>query len=421
MMLRRNKRRRAGPYNRRSSRFALGLLVYLVLTIVVFNLVWRYTPRLADRIGGIENGWLQFGIYFVVYIVLTLAGVMAGRRVPLRLRREALLRLIFAGGATLSFVVAVYQARFGTGLSATYFSVGILGTFTGALIATQHYFGLIELNSPPAPEVMAEVMHAHERVALADTPWDHVKRLLEMLLSLALIVLSLPISVMLAMAIWLQDPGPLLHAKVVVTRGGRSFRQLKLRSMIKDAEQATGAIPAALDDQRITPFGQALRRTHIDELPQMINIALGQMSLVGPRPERTIFVRRHIRTMPRYASRHAVRPGLAGMAQVYGDYYSTPREKLRYDLLYIRRRSFGLDLSLLLTATMIGLVGIWPGMNRGRRLFTIRRQEERWQRAYEALHGAPPVLPRSERLPSGSERTMASERISDVQDHTPAG
>jgi hypothetical protein len=110
------------------------------------------------------------------------------------------------------------------------------------------------------------------------------------------------------------------------------------------------------------------------------------------------------------------------MAQVYGDYYSTPREKLRYDLLYIRRRSFGLDLSLLLTATMIGLVGIWPGMNRGRRLFTIRRQEERWQRAYEALHGTPPPeLPRSPRTPSSTERAMASERISDVQDHTSAG
>jgi lipopolysaccharide/colanic/teichoic acid biosynthesis glycosyltransferase len=313
-------------------------------------------------------------------------------------------------------VVAVYQARFGTGLSATFFAVGLLGTFGGVLIATQWFFGLVEINSPPSPEITQAVLRAHQGVALANTLWDHLKRLLEILLSVTLMILSLPISVMLAMAIWLQDPGPLLHAKVVVTRGGKSFRQLKLRSMIKNAEQATGAIPAALDDQRVTPFGQALRRTHIDELPQMINIALGQMSLVGPRPERTIFVHRHLKAIPKYAGRHAVRPGLAGMAQVYGDYYSTPREKLRYDLLYIARRSFGLDLKLFLTATLIGLVGMWPGMNRGRRLFTDRRQEERWRRAYEALHGGPPPA-----APPPEHRPPRRERLSDVQDHTTAG
>jgi len=286
-------------------------------------------------------------------------------------------------------VVAVYQARFGTGLSATYFTVGVLGTFAGVLLATRRYFGLIEINAPPSPEAVAEVLQAHQHVVLAEDTWDHLKRGVELLLSLAMIILSLPISVLLAMVVWWQDPGPLLFAKIVVTRGGSSFRQFKLRSMIKDAEQATGAIPAALDDQRVTAFGQVLRRTHIDELPQMINIARGEMSLVGPRPERTIFVRRHLTSMPHYTLRHAVRPGLAGMAAIYGDYYSTPREKLRYDLLYIRRRSFGLDLRLFLNATLVGLVGRWPGMNRGRRLFTARRQEQRWREAYEALHGGP--------------------------------
>jgi len=381
--------RPSNPYERRSSRFAFGLLGYFILTIVLFYLVWSYTPRLADRVGGIDNGWLQFGIYFVIYIGLIRGATVAGRRVAVRLRRETLLRLCFAAGATLSFVVAVYQARFGTGLSATYFTVGVLGTFAGVLLATRRYFGLIEINAPPSPEAVAEVLQAHQHVVLAEDTWDHLKRGVELLLSLALIILSLPISVLLAMVVWWQDPGPLLFAKIVVTRGGSSFRQFKLRSMIKDAEQATGAIPAALDDQRVTAFGQVLRRTHIDELPQMINIARGEMSLVGPRPERTIFVRRHLTSMPHYTLRHAVRPGLAGMAAIYGDYYSTPREKLRYDLLYIRRRSFGLDLRLFLNATLVGLVGRWPGMHRGRRLFTARRQEQRWREAYEALHGGP--------------------------------
>jgi len=192
------------------------------------------------------------------------------------------------------------------------------------------------------------------------------------------------------MIIWLQDPGPLLVAKVAVTRGGGSFRQLKLRTMIKNAEQSTGAIPAAPGDARVTRLGRLLRRTHIDELPQIFNILLGQMSLVGPRPDRTIFACRNLRTLPRYAQRHTVRPGLAGLAQVYGDYYSVPREKLRYDLLYIRRRSFMLDLKLLLSATLLALFGAGPAMSRGRRAFTEARQESRWRRAYEALHGGEP-------------------------------
>ncbi len=96
------------------------------------------------------------------------------------------------------------------------------------------------------------------------------------------------------------------------------------------------------------------------------------------------------------------------MAQVYGDYYSTPREKLRYDLLYIRRRSFGLDLKLFMSATLLGLIGLWPGMHRGRRAFTLRRQEERWRKAYEALHGGEPdASPQPPALaPTINERTL---------------
>jgi lipopolysaccharide/colanic/teichoic acid biosynthesis glycosyltransferase len=244
-------------------------------------------------------------------------------------------------------------------------------------------------------------------VVIANDLWDHLKRAIELVLSVALIILSLPISILLAMVVWVQDPGPLLFAKIVVTRGGGSFRQLKLRSMIKNAEHATGAIPAALVDARVTWLGHALRRTHIDELPQMINIARGEMSLVGPRPERVRFVRQHLEKWPRYRCRHAVRPGLAGMAQVYGDYYSTPREKLRYDLLYIRRRSFGLDLKLFVSAMLLGLIGVWPGMHRGRRAFNARRQEQRWRAAYEALHGGEPEAQSAKRKAQSAKRENA--------------
>lgn len=388
MSIQRPARQTEPAYDRRSTRFALGLFAYLVLTFVVFGLVWRYMAPLADRVGHIEYGWLRFTIYFAVYaIVVAVIDLGVCRSFQAR-RREGVLRTTFLGMMTLSVAVAFYQARFGTGLSATYFLVGVLGAFAGSLFATHHYFGLVEVNAPPSPAVIDEVRRGHARVVLANDLWDHAKRAIELVLVLILIICSLPISILLAMAIWIQDPGPLLFAKIVVTRGGGSFRQLKLRSMVKDAEQETGAVPAALDDKRITWLGRALRRTHIDELPQMINIALGQMSLVGPRPERTIFVQRHLRQWPNYASRHSVRPGLAGMAAIYGDYYSVPREKLRYDLLYIKRRSLGLDLKLFVIALLASLVGVWPGMHRGRRVIIERRQEERWQRAYLALHGA---------------------------------
>ena len=399
------------PYRRRSALFGLSLLLYLGLTIAIFDIVWFYMPHLADRVGHIEYGWLRFSIYFTVYACFTfVASVILPRFLPRRINRENTLRLSFVAGITLSLAVAGYQNRFGTGMSATYFITGVLGAFMGVLVATQRSFGLIEVNDPPPPEVIAEVEREHADIVIANDLWDHLKRVLEVVLALALIVLSLPISILLAMVIWMQDPGPLLFAKIVVTRGGRSFKQLKLRSMVKNAEQATGAIPAALADVRVTPLGQALRRTHIDELPQMINIAWGDMSLVGPRPERVRFVRQHLQKWPRYRFRHAVRPGLAGIAQVYGDYYSTPREKLRYDLLYIRRRSFGLDLRLFLSATSLGLLGLWPGMHRGRRAFTARRQEERWRKAYEALHGGEPDTPSAHPATAQppADRTLAS-------------
>jgi lipopolysaccharide/colanic/teichoic acid biosynthesis glycosyltransferase len=376
-------------------RFAFGLLAYLVLSVLTFALVWRYTREIAYRVGGIDQAWLQFGIYGLIYVVLISGVILAIRRLPLGLSREWQLRLAFLAGATLSFAFAFYQARFGTGLSATYFTVGLLGTFATVLAATGRTFGLVEVVARPSAQLIAEVERAHAGMVLAEGLWDRAKRLLELLLSVLLILVSLPISVPLSMAVWWQDPGPLLIAKVAVMRGGRSFNQLKLRSMVKNAEGRTGPVPAAPDDRRITRLGSFLRRTHIDELPQMINIARGEMSLVGPRPERTVFVHRHLQTISGYARRHAVRPGLAGLAQVYGDYYSTPREKLRYDLLYIRRRSFGLDVKLFGAAVLIALLGIHPTRRRPvHRLGSADCQDRRWQRAYAALRGdAAPVTP----------------------------
>lgn len=389
---------------RRPRRFALGLLVYLLLTVATFALVYRYAVRIAALYGyDIKQKWLQFGLYFLIYFAFAVAACLSlqllasiyarASRLDRRPSTETILRLAFLAALTLNTIVALYQRRFGNMVGANYFLVGALGSYAGVLEMTRRRFGLVETISQPSAELRAAVEAAHAGITVVRTTWDTVKRWLELVVALVVIVVSLPISLPLAVLTWLSDPGPLLVAKVAVKQGGRSFRQFKLRTMVKKAEELTGPVPAAPEDERVTPIGLLLRRTHIDELSQMINIALGDMSLVGPRPERTVFVARHLAAIPGYAQRHSVPPGLAGLAQVYGDYYSTPQQKLRYDLLYVRRRGPGLDARLLAAAVLMALFGIQP-RRRGRRRRPSQATVERWRRAYEALRGErPPVSP----------------------------
>ena len=390
--------------------FGFLFLTWLLLTVLTFRVVSRYMINVAALYHyDIENVAVQFGLFFALFAGFAIAAAAALSLVPIGLSRENQLRLAFAAGVTLSLIVAVYQSRFGADKLVNYAVVGSLGTFVATLVLTRRQYGLIEVIARPSHEVLVEVLAAHDGVPVADAAWDRAKRLVEAAISLLIVVVSLPISVPLAMVVWLQDPGPLLVAKVAVKRAGASFNQFKLRTMRKNAELNTGPIPAAPDDARVTWLGGVLRRTHIDELPQMVNILLGDMSFVGPRPERTVFVHRHLAAIDGYAQRHSVRPGLAGMAQVYGDYYSTPRQKLRYDMLYIRRRGPALDLRLFGAAVLIALFGVRLGRPRGQRYGDHKRHErERWGRAYEALRGesvpeAKPESFRDQEAAEGSE------------------
>jgi lipopolysaccharide/colanic/teichoic acid biosynthesis glycosyltransferase len=134
------------------------------------------------------------------------------------------------------------------------------------------------------------------------------------------------------------------------TRLGRSFRPFvvyKVRTMRRDAEVGTGPVLAAQNDDRVTGAGRVLRRTRLDEVPQLINVLRGEMSLVGPRPERPVFVRQFMREIPGYGRRFGVKPGLTGPAQVAESYHATAREKLVHDLDYRERASLGYDLRVL--------------------------------------------------------------------------
>jgi lipopolysaccharide/colanic/teichoic acid biosynthesis glycosyltransferase len=193
-----------------------------------------------------------------------------------------------------------------------------------------------------------------------------VKRALDVLLSGAGLVLSLPIWAVVAAAVKLEDGGPVFFAQERVGRGGRVFRVLKFRSMIPDAEARAGALQAAEHDPRVTRVGRWLRATAMDELPQLLSIFRGDMSFVGPRALRPgeIEVRgdgRHeaLEDVPGFAERCRVPPGLTGVAQIYAPRDIPRRQKFRYDRVYIRRRSFWLDLRLIALSFWITFRGTW--------------------------------------------------------------
>lgn len=232
-------------------------------------------------------------------------------------------------------------------------SAAFLGSFSGGLIATGIADGLWEDNSPPSPGVQEWVIRKHAQVVPLLKPSPFSKRLLDILISGLGLVVTSPIWLASLLLIWLEDPGPVLFVKNSVGKGGKNFRQYKLRTMVRRAEEATGPVMAQEGDERVLMSGKFLRKTALDELPQLLNILLGEMSIVGPRPQRTVLVYEYLQEIPEYALRHQVLPGLAGLAQVAGDYYLTPRQKLRFDRLYIQHQSIGFDFRLLLAAFLI--------------------------------------------------------------------
>jgi exopolysaccharide biosynthesis polyprenyl glycosylphosphotransferase len=182
-----------------------------------------------------------------------------------------------------------------------------------------------------------------------------LKRLLDLAGGSLLFAASLPVMALCALAVRVTSPGPVLYRQTRVGRGQRPFILHKFRTMRADAETAGGEVLAMPDDPRLTPIGGFLRRYRLDEFPQLWNVLVGEMSLVGPRPERPGFVQRYLREVAGYAERFSLAPGLTGLAQVNGDYHSSAQNKLRYDLAYMANWSFWLDVSILLRTLKIVL------------------------------------------------------------------
>jgi len=193
-----------------------------------------------------------------------------------------------------------------------------------------------------------------------------LKRPFDFILSLTGVILSAPLWILFSLLIILEDGWPVFYYQERVGKGGKIFKAMKFRSMIKDAEKDTGPVQAVENDPRITRIGMILRATAMDELPQLINILKGDMSFVGPRSlrpkEKEVYGNpdeTNIEDVPGYKERLAVRPGLTGVAQVYLPTDALRKEKFRYDLDYIRNQSFLLDLKLIILSFWITFRGKW--------------------------------------------------------------
>jgi exopolysaccharide biosynthesis polyprenyl glycosylphosphotransferase len=174
-----------------------------------------------------------------------------------------------------------------------------------------------------------------------------IKRLFDVVLAAILLVVTAPVMAIVALAVRLTSRGPVIFRQTRVGRDGQAFTIFKFRTMHEEAEMETGPVLATPGDPRVTLLGRVLRATRFDELPQLWNVLRGDMSFVGPRPERPEFVDGYVRDIQGYTERFKVRPGLTGYAQVNGEYHTSAPTKLKYDLAYIHNRSLWLDLRIL--------------------------------------------------------------------------
>ena len=215
----------------------------------------------------------------------------------------------------------------------------------GGMARTEHMYGL------PLIEVLPEPMQAWEQ---------SLKRLFDLIVAFVVLVVGLPLWVLLSLLVRLTSPGPAIYRQIRIGQHGKPFTMLKFRTMGEHAEADTGPVWASEDDPRYTPIGRWLRKTRFDEIPQFWNVLKGEMSLVGPRPERPFFVEKLAKEIPLYSRRHRVKPGITGWAQVKWKYDSDLKDvqqKVKYDLFYIENMSLRKDLQILFRTVYTALKG----------------------------------------------------------------
>lgn len=244
-----------------------------------------------------------------------------------------------------------------------------------------------------------------------------IKRTIDIVCALVLLIPASPFMLLTALAVKLYDGGPVLYKQIRCTRDGRKFSILKFRSMRTDAEKDGVARLARKNDDRITPVGRMIRKCRLDELPQLFNILRGDMSFVGPRPERPEIIEQYLEIMPEFAYRLKVRAGLAGFAQVYGKYNTSPYDKLKLDLTYIENYSVWLDIKLMILTIK---VLFWPDSTEGveaEQITALRREQDQEKKpagkelTENPSEGKEPLGNQSERKESLEDKSAGKESL----------
>ncbi len=202
-------------------------------------------------------------------------------------------------------------------------------------------------------------VQAYKSIAKQETKinsYDVFKRMMDIVLALIGLIIGIPLIIIFGIAIVLETPGGIFYTQERLGKRGKVFKIYKLRSMVSNAEE-NGAQWAKKNDSRITKVGSFIRKTRIDEIPQLFNVLKGDMSIIGPRPERPIFTEKFNKEIPGFINRLQVKPGITGWAQVNGGYEITPKEKQELDMYYIENRSFKLDLLIIFKTIKVVLTG----------------------------------------------------------------
>lgn len=199
-------------------------------------------------------------------------------------------------------------------------------------------------------------------INLENTNWYQrgLKRIFDLILTIPFLILFIPLAIIIAMAIKIESKGPILYKQVRVGKDFCKFKTIKFRSMQHNAEEKTGPKWAETDDPRITKVGSFLRRFRLDEVPQFLNVLIGDMSIIGPRPERPYFVDQLSKEYPFYHRRLSVLPGISGWSQIkqsYDQNIDDIRQKLKFDFYYIENLSFGLDLKIMISTIWVMFSG----------------------------------------------------------------
>lgn len=343
--------------DRRSKSDYLRVLSYIAVAVLMCLLAW-IVPAASQSLQARTLGAVALpatgALLIILHAALTLSAQRSMAAAFPKARRSLSYRAALMLSAGFGWMRTLTLAPMLTFPQASmYLLLDAVGAILGGFLSTTIDEGWVEHNYPPSEEIRTWVRRRHESLLTSGTRNPRSKRVFDLVLAAIGLLLSAPVCALISVLIWFEDPGPILFIKHSVGRGGVNFHQYKFRTMIRGAEFDTGPILARENDARVLLLGRFLRKTALDELPQLINILVGDMSFVGPRPQRTVLVQGYLERMPEFAQRHAIRPGLAGLAQLVGSYHITPRQKLRFDRVYARHASLAFDLKLLLLSFLL--------------------------------------------------------------------